>query len=109
VLLDEAWWVPATILPDGRPFFLVSERSKPGTIIVDQSGQRFLNESESYEDVGRHLLERDRTVPAIPSWLVFDQDYRNRYPFGFMWPGRTPQSLIDAGYFKRADTIEELA
>ncbi len=109
-LLDEAWWGPASLIPpDGPAIFHVSERSKPGSLVVDQSGQRYFNESTDYVLAGQTMYERHREVPAIPSYLIFDQRYRNRYPFGANLPGRTPQELLDNGYFKRADSLEALA
>ncbi len=109
-LLDEAWWGPSSVLPPNGPaIFHVSERSKPGSLIVDQSGVRYFNESTDYVLAGQTMFERNREVPAIPSYLIFDQRYRNRYPFAAFLPGRTPQHLIDNGYFKRADTLDALA
>jgi 3-oxosteroid 1-dehydrogenase len=108
-LLDEAWWGPSSVLPGGPAIFHVSERSKPGSLIVDQSGVRYFNESMDYVLAGQTMFQRHRDVPAIPSLLIFDQRYRSNYPFGPNLPGRTPQALLDNGYFKRADTIEGLA
>jgi 3-oxosteroid 1-dehydrogenase len=109
-LMDEAWWGPASMLtPDGPAIFHVSERSKPGSLIVDQSGVRYLNESTDYVLAGQTMYERNAEVPAIPSYLIFDSTYRSRYPFGANLPGRTPQALVDSGYFKRAETLGEVA
>jgi 3-oxosteroid 1-dehydrogenase len=109
-LMDEAWWGPASLLsPNGPAIFHVSERSKPGSLIVDQSGVRYFNESTDYVLAGQTMYERNADVPAIPSYLIFDQRYRSRYPFGANLPGRTPQGLVDSGYFKRGDTLDEVA
>jgi 3-oxosteroid 1-dehydrogenase len=108
-LMDEAWWGPSFLTPGGGRMFSVWERSMPGAIIVDQAGERFVNESASYVDVGRALLERDRTVPAVPSWLVLDARHRRRYPFGAFPPGRTPRGLVESGFFLRAGSLGELA
>ena len=108
-LMDEAWWGPASVLPNGAAMFHVSERSKPGSLIVDQSAKRYMNEAQSYVDAVHAMFERDRSVKAIPSWLIFDQRYRNRYPFGMLLPRRTPEELVEQGYFKRAGSIGELA
>lgn len=42
-LLDQAWWFPAIppLTPDGSPIFLLSERSLPGSMIVDKPGTGF--------------------------------------------------------------------
>src|SRR5690606_32252479 len=65
-LMDDAWWGPSVINPNGAAQFLLAERSLPHGFIVDSSGKRFMNESESYVDAGHHQYERDATVPAIP-------------------------------------------
>jgi succinate dehydrogenase/fumarate reductase flavoprotein subunit len=109
-LMDEAWWGPASVLPTGQGMFHVSERSKPGSLIVDQNGVRYMNEAQSYVDAV-HAMFRHQAEGAggIPSWLIFDQQYRSRYPFGMLLPGVTPRHLVEAGYFRRADSIAELA
>lgn len=109
-LMDEAWWGPVSILPNGLPMFLTFERPKPGSLIVDQRGDRFMNEAQSYTDAVHEMFRRqDRMGGGVPCWLVFDQTYRNNYQFGMMLPGRTPKQAIECGYMRRAHTIEELA
>lgn len=43
-LMDDAWWGPTVPLV-GKPWFALSERNSPGSIIVNMSGKRFMNES----------------------------------------------------------------
>lgn len=81
---------------------------RPGAILVDQSGVRYLNEGGSYELFCQTMLERNRTVPAVPSWAVFDQRYAEDYQVAGKWVGKgTPTGW--EGYLKKADTIEGLA
>jgi 3-oxosteroid 1-dehydrogenase len=109
-LMDEAWWGPVSILSNGLPMFLTFERPKPGSLIVDQQGVRFMNEAQSYTDAVHEMFKRqDQMGGGVPAWLVFDQSYRDSYQFGMMLPGHTPKEAIESGYFRRADTIEELA
>lgn len=108
-LMDDAWWGPSFVTPDGARMFSVWERSLPGAIIVDQTGERFVDESASYVDVGHAILARDRVVPAVPSWLVMDARHRRRYPFGALPPAHTPRALVESGFFLRAGTLAELA
>jgi 3-oxosteroid 1-dehydrogenase len=108
-LMEEAWWGPSFVTPDGARMFSVWERSMPGSIIVDRSGRRFVNESTSYLDVGRMMLERDRTVPAVPSWLVMDSRHRRRYPLVTLMPGITPKRVVENGFLVRARSLDELA
>jgi hypothetical protein len=72
---------------DGQPLsrFLIAERARPGTLMVDSRGQRFVDEAQNYNDVGRSLLAFDPVTlgyPRAPSWLVFDAAHRRRYPVG---------------------------
>jgi 3-oxosteroid 1-dehydrogenase len=46
----------------------------------------------------------------IPAWLVFDQQYRDRYIFAGLQPGqRIPRKWLDSGVIIQADTLEQLA
>ena len=109
-LLDDAWWGPATLDQDGARKFLVYERSMPHSFIVDQTGQRYFNESQSYTDAGHAILERqEENGKAIHSWLIMESRNRNKYIFGSMLPRMTPKEAIEKGFIIKADTIEELA
>jgi 3-oxosteroid 1-dehydrogenase len=108
-LMDEAWWIPTTLLPDGSPLYIVYERSKPHCIIVDGSGQRYCNEAASYMEVGQRMYERNCVAPAIPSWFVMDSRHRRRYMWGLSPAGFTPKEWLRSGYLRKADTIDELA
>jgi 3-oxosteroid 1-dehydrogenase len=108
-LMDDAWWgasVPSAD-PDGKAMFAVAERSMPFSIIVDGEGNRYTNESASYVDFGHAMLERDKTVSAIPSWLILDARNRRRYLNSALAQGT--KKLRAAGIVRKADTIEELA
>jgi 3-oxosteroid 1-dehydrogenase len=84
--------------------------ASPHAILVDQSGVRYMNEGGSYMLYCQKMLERDKTVPAIPSWAVFDSQYINKYMLaGTMAGARKPQRWYETGYLKKADTVESLA
>ncbi len=106
-LMDDAWWGASLVGLDGNVGFSVNERSNPYSIIVDQSGARFTNESASYIDVGHAILERNKTVPAIHSWLVTDRRHQKRYLNTTALQG--VKKLREAGSVVEADTLEELA
>jgi 3-oxosteroid 1-dehydrogenase len=108
-LMDEAWWIPTSVLPDGSPLYVVYERSKPHAIMVDSSGRRFVNEAASYMAVGQAMYERNKTVPAVPSWWIIDSRNRARYLWGLCPGGVTPRRWYTSGYMKKAATIPELA
>lgn len=53
-LMDQAWWFPAFApLPGGEPTVMLAERSLPGCLLVDQNGQRFVNEAIDYMSFDR--------------------------------------------------------
>jgi 3-oxosteroid 1-dehydrogenase len=110
-LVDDAWWLPGFILPDGTPAASIADRTRPGSIIVDSGGQRYCDEAASYMEVGQAMIARDAQdgVTAVPSYLIFDQSYRNRYSLSTALPGRTPREWLDSGFLTRADTLAELA
>jgi len=106
-LMDDAWWGSAVPMANGTAQFMLSERSMPFGIIVDQAGSRYLNESESYIDFGHEMIEHNRQTPAIPSWLILDIRHRRRYLSSALLAGG--KSLRANGTVVSADTIEELA
>jgi len=112
-LMDQAWWFPAVApLPGGSPAVMLAERSLPGSLIVDQNGNRFANEATDYMSFGQRLLERERAgTPVEAMWIVFDQQYRNSYVFGAeLYPRMAiPESWYDGGIAHRSDNMAELA
>jgi 3-oxosteroid 1-dehydrogenase len=109
-LMDDAWWGPSIPMPSG-PYFCLAERSLPGCILVNGVGQRFVNESAPYVDAVHAMYDgHTDAVPHIPSWLIFDQRYRNSYVFAGVPPRKPlPRRWYAAGTVHRAATIAELA
>ena len=112
-LMDQSWWFPAVApLPGKPPAVMLAERSLPGSLIVDASGNRFANESCDYMSFGQRVLELERSGDPVESmWIVFDQRYRNSYVFAAdLFPRMAiPQAWYDAGIACRADSFGELA
>lgn len=89
---------------------VVSEIAKPNSMVVDQSGERYINESQSYMSFCQGMLERHKSVPAVPSWLIFDSQYTSKYMVTGTMPGsKKPKSWFDQGWLKKGGSIEELA
>jgi 3-oxosteroid 1-dehydrogenase len=113
-IMEDAWWGPTVPLV-GAPWFALSERNSPGSIIVNTSGKRFMNESLPYVEAchrmyGGQYGQGPGPGENMPSWLVFDQRYRNRYIFAGLQPGqRIPRKWLESGVIIQADTLEELA
>lgn len=112
-LMDQAWWFPAFApLPGGEPTVMLAERSLPGCLLVDQNGERFINEATDYMSFGQQLLHREQTgQPVEAMWMVFDQRYRNSYLMAAeLFPRMPiPQSWYDAGIAHRSPNLEALA
>jgi 3-oxosteroid 1-dehydrogenase len=109
-IMDDAWWGPSIVLPRG-PYFCLAERSLPGSILVNQAGERFVNESAPYVDAVHAMYDKHSdTVPHIPAWLIADQRYRNRYVFAGLGPRQPfPGRWYKHGAVFKAATIDGLA
>ncbi len=84
--------------------------AKPHSIVVDQSGVRYMNEGGSYMAFCQNQLTRNETVPAVPSWWIQDEQSMKKYMFCGTMPGtKKPQQWYDSGFLVKADTIEDLA
>ncbi|MDA8047432.1 MAG: FAD-dependent oxidoreductase [Actinomycetota bacterium] len=110
-LMDDAWWMPAIEQPKGRLFPLVSERSMPGSIIVNQAGRRFTNESAPYVNFIHDQLRLDqRDGGHVPAWFIMDQRARRRYTFAAVPPYQPlPKSWYGIGTMHTSSTVEGLA
>ncbi|GAA2687839.1 3-oxosteroid 1-dehydrogenase [Actinoplanes palleronii] len=107
--LDDSWWGPAIPLP-GEPYFCLAERTLPGSLIVNSAGKRFVNEAAPYSDVVHVMYDKNGVVPDIPSWLIFDQNYRNRYLFRDVAPALPfPDSWYSSGAVAKDLTLGGLA
>ena len=109
-LLDDAWWGPTIPLPNG-PWFCLAERNLPGSIIVNQAGERYMNEALPYVEAVHEMYEGEATgVGHVPAWMVIDQRYRNRYLFAGLSPRQPfPGRWYKHGTVKKAATLEALA
>jgi 3-oxosteroid 1-dehydrogenase len=108
-LMDEAWWLPSPRTGRFGQSTLDQARQRPRTMYVDAAGKRFVNESNSYMEVGKAMYARNRTSRAVPCWLIFDDRYRKRYAHVRSHPGWFPKQLTESGKMKKAATLRELA
>jgi 3-oxosteroid 1-dehydrogenase len=106
--MTSMWGVPVICDPehvyDGRPSGRIAniELTLPGSIMVDSTGRRFVNEALNYQDLTTVFGEIDPatgTYRHSPAWLVFDERYRNRYsiaghPAGASLPWVTSASTL---------------
>jgi 3-oxosteroid 1-dehydrogenase len=113
-LMDDSWWGPSIPL-SGGPWFCLAERTLPGGIMVNDRGQRFMNEAAPYVEAvhrmyGGEYGRGDGPPENIPCWMIIDQQYRNRYVFAGLTPRQKfPGRWYKTGALVRANTIDELA
>ena len=109
-LLDDAWWGPTIPLPNG-PWFCLAERNLPGSIMVNQAGRRYMNEALPYVEAVQEMYKGEQTgVGHVPSWMIIDQRYRNRYLFAGLGPRQPfPGRWYKHGVIKKSSTLSGLA
>jgi 3-oxosteroid 1-dehydrogenase len=108
--MHSSWAAPVFRVPGedrARPSFV--ERALPGSMIVDKTGRRYMNEAASYHVVGQQMIAHN--PPGEPSWFIFDAAFRFKYPAGPVLP-LIPDALQSKGVrriLKKAPTVEALA
>jgi hypothetical protein len=94
---------------------LVIEKGLPGCILVNKKGKRFVNEASPYTQVVLAMYANNTPdAPSAPAYMIFDADYRRKYPFGpFLQAQQQPDWMLPAAfrndYLKKSDTIAGLA
>jgi 3-oxosteroid 1-dehydrogenase len=115
-LTDYACWGPTTVVPgEDRARMLVIEKSLPGGILVNKRGERFVNEALPYVDVVNAMYANHKTgAGCVPAYLIFDADFRRKYPCGPLLQGSQqpdwslPKRLKEE-YLKKADSLDGIA
>ncbi len=88
--MREAFWAPMAVIPgdelEGEQLgtLLRFERQGPGSIIVNRHGQRFVNESQNYNDMTRAFHSVDpvnHNYVNMPAYIVVDSEYMEQYGF----------------------------
>ena len=112
--MTSAWWAPTLAVPgdcwpggEQRSAPVLIERTVPHSIMVNRAGMRFCNEAANYSALAGAFHAFDPQTydyPNQPAWLVFDAQYRARYPVGTSMPGaRLPSHVASA------ETLQDLA
>jgi len=111
--LQSAWAAPVFYVPgEDRGRLSTIERALPGCIMVNGSGERYLNEAASYHIVGQQMARRQKEYgDASPSWMIFDHRYRHLYAMGPLYPlipdWAQPHAVRQI--LKKGRSIQELA
>lgn len=107
-------WQPSSLLrrKDGSQETILYgylDRGKPGVIAVDLSGRRFVNESNSYHDIGEAMFKKD-VANGNRFFFICDRAFVWRWGLGLIRPYRMSlRSFEKSGYITTAATAEELA
>ncbi len=113
-LRENFYWAPMSEMKDrnGETVVfphIVTDRAKPGIIAINDSGERFVNEANSYHRfVQAMMAEQQRGVERF--FLIADRRALNLYGLGLVraMPGRH-RKFIKAGYLMKAKSIRALA
>ena len=94
---------------NAKPNYMLGsdERARPGAILVNRAGKRFVNEAANYNAMGKALHAFDagnHSYANLPYWLIIDQRYKDKYPTFNSPPGSPIPS-----YMIQAATLDELA
>jgi 3-oxosteroid 1-dehydrogenase len=113
--MQDAYWQQSVLeyKPKNRaakPNYMLGsdERARPGAILVNRAGKRFVNEAANYNAMGKAVIAFDagrHEYANLPYWLIIDQRYKDKYPLFTSMPG----SDTSYEYLMKADTLEELA
>ncbi|MES2975173.1 MAG: FAD-dependent oxidoreductase [Pseudomonadota bacterium] len=110
-----SFWTPASLARNAQgrevPFpYGHMDRGKPGAILVNRAGRRFVNESESYHEVVVAMFKAGALPPADGAFLLCDTDFIRRYGLGLVRPAPFPlRPHIRSGYLVKGRTLEALA
>jgi hypothetical protein len=107
-LMSECWWMPGLIQPNGRTAFTAAVN---GGIIVNESGERFGNETGPYDRFGRKMRAGHATgVSHIPAWWVWDARFGPSVPSpALSMPVLDFETYQRAGLWFRGESLDELA
>jgi len=106
-LMDQAWWSPGFMHPDGTATFTVGIL---GGIMVNGAGKRFANESLAYDRLAREMLKGEKTgIQHVPCWMIWDKRFEQPPVMNASVALRPAEEYIAAGLWKTSDTLDGLA
>ncbi len=86
--MNSAWWGVSLAVPgEDKTRLMTFERALPGCIVVNQAGKRYFNEAASYHIAGHAMIDSNKAgASTVPSYILFDSQYRHDYPMGPVLP-----------------------
>jgi 3-oxosteroid 1-dehydrogenase len=90
---EEGWWAPTMMLPSASASNFeevhqaIFDVGRPCSVCVNRNGDRFVNESCSYDRFGAAMVEDHKKTGAnLPCWLIFDSVFRAKFTAGGILP-----------------------
>ncbi|MFM0284346.1 FAD-dependent oxidoreductase [Paraburkholderia sediminicola] len=114
-LMEHVWGAPTVHVDhEEKQRALFVERNLPGCVLVNGLGKRFVNEAAPYSEfVPAMYRDHAQTGACVPAWMVFDAQFRQKYPCGPIMPGAMmPDTRIPAAFrslLYKADSLDALA
>lgn len=107
-LMDQAWWSPGLVRPDGRAAFALCFT---GGIFVDRRGRRFVNESTAYDRASREIIRAMNEGTVGPRyWMIYDSRAGEQPPVMATNVSFSPTNeYVSDGLWRQADSLAELA
>ncbi|MCA9908098.1 MAG: FAD-binding protein, partial [Anaerolineae bacterium] len=107
--MNEWWGWPVFFDPEHGEVIsaLATELGKPGAIVVNRRGERFMNEAGAYDSVTRAFFAFDNGTYEynnIPGYVIVDAGHRRRYALA----EHAPNSPLP-NWVKQANSLEALA
>jgi 3-oxosteroid 1-dehydrogenase len=114
-LMEHVWGAPTVHVDrEEKQRALFVERNLPGCVVVNGLGKRFVNEAAPYSEfVPAMYRDHAQTGASVPAWMVFDAQFRRKYPCGPIMPGAMmPDSRIPTQFrplLYKAGSLDALA
>jgi len=109
-----AFWTPVSKTGGSRwaglyPH-LALDRAKPGLIAINASGDRFVNEANSYHHFVLAMLDSNKNNPSTPTWLICEASFIYKYGLGAIHPGtRNLRPYLDKKWLFMGQSLQSLA
>jgi len=117
----EGWWAPTMIMPSASASNFeevhqaIFDVGRPYSVCVNRNGDRFVNESCSYDRFGAAMVaDQKRSGANLPCWLIFDGTFRTKFTAGGFLPSAVmPDRSIPVDwwghYIFKSDSVGGLA
>ncbi|MCL2481993.1 MAG: FAD-dependent oxidoreductase [Propionibacteriaceae bacterium] len=107
-----AAWAPVTVFGSSAQHIFPHLRSigLPGLVALNQNGERFTNEADSYHDFGQSLIRDSQGRTKAGAYLMADAATMGKYGVGYAKPFPIPRfSYYQSGYLVKGRTLDEIA